>query len=980
MATVYVDPLRGSNRNNGQQNSPFKTLTYALRQVESDSRIQLQPGTYSADSGEGFPLRIPEGVIVTGNATNHGRNTRIYGGGSFRSAEFGAQWATVLLENACDLRGITITNPIERGTGVWIESASPTIAYCTLMHCRREGIFILGRSAPLIHNCIVEANAASGVFVARQAKGELRHNRFQKTGYGVAISDQAAPFVIDNQFIDNRSGLVISRSARPVLRANLIARSQGDGLAVLDNALPDLGDREDPGRNVFEASQGFDVRNETSMPLRTSGNQINPTKISGAIRQEASLIPPVVLRSPNGPDVPPPPSQPETSPPAPPTTPAAFPDIANHWARPFIEALAQRNLVSGFPDGTFRPEAKLTRAEYAALLAQAFSRPNRRLSQGFADVADSFWAAAAIHKAERMGFIAGFPDGTFRPQQPLTRLQILLSLVNGLSLQGSGTTSLSVYQDRAEIPSYAARAVAIATQQQLVVNYPNPSLLEPSVPASRAETAAILYQALVVTGEVASIPSPYIVIPSAAAAAFADVQSQWGMPYIYGMASQGYMGGFADGTFHPDDPVSRAQYAVWLDQTLSLSAQFAVDSNPPEKQHAQSAEVISDLSSAHWAYGAIGRVVAAKLLTLDADGAFHPDAHLIRADLWQSLAAGISPSSAQSIAQSIAPQQAIAQLQQIGIQLPPKMAHSSGDRAATRSDVAALLYQVLVYFRRAEPIAPRLGAVGDRAADHPSGQTATEPITEPINDEPNQQMSSAPARFSQATRTDAASSQRRLTRLKRSEKRNEKRSPLAILSADPVVVALAADFKATAFDAEANPRFDSKQAQQQAAWAIASEISLQLKRQGVCIHQVPAAAAQPPREALMELAQATHAQVAMLVQTRWALDDAALNDAIDQPPSDWCIRYTASSQKSSEPSASKSLAAALAEAIGWQLLELTDLRPGSIEGSDDEKSVLPCPQVDIQFMACPATSDLLRGWAEAIAQGILLYVQRYGSP
>ena len=51
---------------------------------------------------------------------------------------------------------------------------------------------------------------------------------------------------------------------------------------------------------------------------------------------------------------------------------ARFPDITNHWARPFIEGLAERNIVSGFPDGTFRPDKPTTRAQFAALLTAIF--------------------------------------------------------------------------------------------------------------------------------------------------------------------------------------------------------------------------------------------------------------------------------------------------------------------------------------------------------------------------------------------------------------------------------------------------------------------------------------------------------------------------------------------------------------------------------------------------------------------------------
>jgi len=986
MATVYVDPLRGNNQNSGQSNAPLRTLTYALRRIEAGSRIQLQPGDYNANSGESFPIRIPADVVVTGNATNRGRNVKIYGGGAFRSSEFGSQWATVVLESSCDLQGVTITNPVERGSGVWIESASPTIAYCTLVSCRREGVFILGQSAPLIHHCMIQANAASGVFVARQAKGELRHNQFQNTGYGMAISDQSAPLIIDNRFLDNRSGLVISRSARPVLRDNLIARSQGDGLAVLNSAQPDLGDREEAGRNVFEDSRGFDIRNQTSIPLPTSGNQINPVKVSGLVQYVASIVPPAVERSPGGSNPPPPPNPPSYPPSSPPTSPSTFPDVTRHWARSFIEALADRDFIRGFPDGSFRPEANLTRAEYAALLAKTFSQPNRRLSNGFSDVPSSFWAAPAILRAAQMGFIAGFPDGTFRPQEPLTRLQILLSLVNGLSLQGGSSSELEVYQDRAEIPSYAVGAVAIATQKQLVVNYPNPSLLEPSVPASRAETAAILYQALVVMGEAPPIPSPYVIIPSTASAAFSDISSQWEAPYIQGIASQGYVGGFSDGTFHPDAPVRRAQYAVWLDQTLGLSSALFADSGLTLP------DTFTDLPSTHWAFLAFQRLVAGNVLSRTTDGRVQPDASLTRAELLISLASGLAVTmppeetdpDASAQTHSLAnPKQAIANLNQMGMQLPAPLTDLENERdwtkAATRGEVAACLYQVLVYQRRAEAIASpsnseALGSQSSRKTSVAassllsSGDSAQTVVQEP---------KSASARTATLAKRDTATRSSTSARLEQ--------LTLPAITPKPVVVAIATAIQTKRQDKQQDPpEPEPTQYQlQQCSEAIAKAVAKFLKRQGIETSQLSADTDQSVEDTLTELMETTHPDIAMLIVVQ--------SDA-DKSETTWQISHGSISKNGSASNFTPTSApVALAEALHWQLVERTDLQPRDVEVTDPaiSKPSTPYPLAKIQFSPSSALlrqqrpiyiETIARRWGEAIAQGLLNYIQRYISP
>jgi hypothetical protein len=70
---------------------------------------------------------------------------------------------------------------------------------------------------------------------------------------------------------------------------------------------------------------------------------------------------------------------------------------------------------------------------------------------------------------------------------------------------------LQTYSDATVIPSYARSSVAAATENNLVVNYPNIKFLNPTQPATRAEVAAFVYQALVRSGQIQAINSPYIV-------------------------------------------------------------------------------------------------------------------------------------------------------------------------------------------------------------------------------------------------------------------------------------------------------------------------------------------------------------------------------------------------------------------------------------------------------------------------------------
>jgi hypothetical protein len=169
------------------------------------------------------------------------------------------------------------------------------------------------------------------------------------------------------------------------------------------------------------------------------------------------------------------------------------------------------NLSQGFADGTYQPDQAMTRAQYTALIATAFNPPAKRPSPEFTDIPKDFWAANAIEIAARGGFVGGFSDRTFRPNQKVQRLQIIVSLVNGLGLSATNQKTLT-YKDQNKIPEYAQTAVTIATQQKIIVNYPDPNLLAPTREATRAEVAAMVYQALVASQRTKIINSPYIVL------------------------------------------------------------------------------------------------------------------------------------------------------------------------------------------------------------------------------------------------------------------------------------------------------------------------------------------------------------------------------------------------------------------------------------------------------------------------------------
>ncbi len=179
---------------------------------------------------------------------------------------------------------------------------------------------------------------------------------------------------------------------------------------------------------------------------------------------------------------------------------SAFSDIKNQVAKDCITQLAERNLIRGYADQTFRPQSTINRAEFAVLLLNAF--PNSEVKHPgmqFKDVPNTHWAYKAIQAAYQRGFFSGYPDRTFRPSQAIPRVQAIAILSNHLNFSTPDNPESILKQhfnDEAQIPDYARKSLAAGTIGRIVVNYPNIKQLQPNKGATRGEVAAIICQSL----------------------------------------------------------------------------------------------------------------------------------------------------------------------------------------------------------------------------------------------------------------------------------------------------------------------------------------------------------------------------------------------------------------------------------------------------------------------------------------------------
>ncbi|MEH1793971.1 DUF1565 domain-containing protein [Nostoc sp.] len=282
---LFVNPNGGNDSaGNGSESAPVKTITHALRLANTNTVIMLSTGTYSAETGEEFPLMLKPGVSIQGNPSNQGKDIIIQGGGDYLSRSFAGQNVTIVGATQALLAGVTVTNPNRRGYGLWIESSDPVIAENTFTGSTQDGISVCGNAAPTISKNYFDRNGANGITIAGNSSPQVKENVFHETGFGINIAQNAAPIVIGNQIQNNRSGIVVQAKARPILRNNIIQDNKEDGLVAIAQAMPDLGSASEPGGNQFQNNARYDINASAAKEvISAGGNNLVSDRITGKV-------------------------------------------------------------------------------------------------------------------------------------------------------------------------------------------------------------------------------------------------------------------------------------------------------------------------------------------------------------------------------------------------------------------------------------------------------------------------------------------------------------------------------------------------------------------------------------------------------------------------------------------------------------------------------------------------------------------------
>ncbi|GKS13973.1 hypothetical protein YDYSY3_49730 [Paenibacillus chitinolyticus] len=175
-----------------------------------------------------------------------------------------------------------------------------------------------------------------------------------------------------------------------------------------------------------------------------------------------------------------------------------FSDIKGHWAESNIMMLANKLVVDGVTNTTFQPDRSVTRAEFAAMLVRSLGIQNTGGSSTFKDVASNQWYADVVATAAKLKLVDGYEDGTFRPNNQITREELSAMVVRALSYAGVNTSTeitkgqamLSKFKDSHTI-IWAKDEIAAALSLGIIDGMTS-TTIEPLQQATRAQSATML--------------------------------------------------------------------------------------------------------------------------------------------------------------------------------------------------------------------------------------------------------------------------------------------------------------------------------------------------------------------------------------------------------------------------------------------------------------------------------------------------------
>jgi len=290
---------------------------------------------------------------------------------------------------------------------------------------------------------------------------------------------------VDNHFFSLSYGIFLERKAREYVRIT----SPADMLITRENKIllraevldPEVSEARIQGRAIKLAAKSSTF--EADVPLEITGKNTVWVEVfdkSGKFLQAKKVR---VLRL------------------------MAYPDVKSpYWATEQVSYIGTLGIIKGYPDGNFKPEGNITRAEMSALLIRTKASGEAGVPaatlQLFKDVQLTHWAVKYINLAAKTGIVKGYPDGTFKPGANITRAEGLAMV----SRFGGVKELKAISPDFADVaPTHWAYSIVSGSFKEGMLSHFANKPFQPEKKLTRSEAVEMLYRSSPVKGLVADL-------------------------------------------------------------------------------------------------------------------------------------------------------------------------------------------------------------------------------------------------------------------------------------------------------------------------------------------------------------------------------------------------------------------------------------------------------------------------------------------
>ncbi|MDB5054142.1 MAG: hypothetical protein JWM44_2192 [Bacilli bacterium] len=177
-------------------------------------------------------------------------------------------------------------------------------------------------------------------------------------------------------------------------------------------------------------------------------------------------------------------------------TTAAVTDISNHWAKTQVTDWISKGYISGYVDGTFKPDNTITRAEFIKLINKSFDFKEKKADIKYSDVNVKDWYYEEVQKAAKEGYITGYEDGSIGANKPISRQEVAVIISRLLKLQATDNSSVDAFSDADQIADWGKDAIGEVVDKKIMNGYAADLSFKPGNSIKRAEAVVALDKAI----------------------------------------------------------------------------------------------------------------------------------------------------------------------------------------------------------------------------------------------------------------------------------------------------------------------------------------------------------------------------------------------------------------------------------------------------------------------------------------------------